>query len=70
MPLLHCHKCQTEWEGNKHSKCDWCGMEGYILEEETQFEKFCKWITTKDGREFIKRVSESVKNRRRGTSVY
>jgi formate dehydrogenase maturation protein FdhE len=43
MPLYHCNKCQHEWEGIRINiiKCGWCGSEGgYILQEETQFEKF------------------------------
>jgi hypothetical protein len=67
MPLLHCHKCQYVWEGRKNSKCDWCGKSGVILEEETSFEKFCKWVTSKEGKEFVRRVSNI---RHRGTSIY
>jgi hypothetical protein len=39
MPLLHCKKCHHEWEGKNDSTCDWCGAEGYILEEQTDLEK-------------------------------
>ena len=39
MPLLHCKKCHHEWEGKNDSICDWCGAEGYILEEQTDLEK-------------------------------
>lgn len=42
MPLLHCKECQHEWEGNKDSKCAWCGGESYILEEHTALEKAIK----------------------------
>lgn len=42
MPLLHCKKCQHEWEGRADSICDWCGASGRILEEETQFERWAK----------------------------
>lgn len=40
MPLLHCVKCQHEWEGKQDSKCDWCGSAGYILVAKTPFEKY------------------------------
>lgn len=39
MPLLHCKHCHHEWEGEFHLKCDWCGAESYILEEQTDLEK-------------------------------
>lgn len=38
MPLLHCDKCEHEWEGNANSKCDWCGSGGFILDYETSME--------------------------------
>jgi hypothetical protein len=40
MPLLHCKVCHHEWEGRPHDKCDWCGSESFILEEQTPLEKF------------------------------
>jgi|WetSurMetagenome_2_1015567.scaffolds.fasta_scaffold06458_14 hypothetical protein len=43
MPLLHCKDCHHEWEGNKSSRCDWCGGKSYILQEESSFEKFVKY---------------------------
>jgi hypothetical protein len=39
MPLLHCKECHHEWEGESQSICDWCGAEGFILEEQTTLEK-------------------------------
>ena len=42
MPLLHCNLCHGEWEGEKNSVCYDCGAGGYILEEETTFEKCVK----------------------------
>ncbi len=38
MPLLHCNKCHHELEGNKDTKCDWCGSKTYILEDKTALE--------------------------------
>ena len=43
MPLLHCKKCHHEWEGQKDSKCDWCGAGSIILQYESDFEKFVKY---------------------------
>jgi len=43
MPLFHCTKCHHEWEYyGTVSICNWCRAVGYIIEEETSFEKFCK----------------------------
>lgn len=39
MPLLHCKECHHEWEGNFHSKCDWCGADSFILKELTDLEE-------------------------------
>ncbi len=44
MPLYHCEDCDHEWEGLDNDTCQWCGSKGYMLEEETCFEKFCKEI--------------------------
>lgn len=41
MPLLHCTKCHHEYEGQKTTKCDWCGAKGHVLEEKTPIER---WI--------------------------
>jgi len=68
MPLLRCQKCDHEWEGNLTSGCDWCGGLGYVLEHETPFEKFCKWIVSKEGKKFVVRVTQNIKTK--GTSVY
>ena len=38
MPLWKCKACHHEWEGYR-PKCNWCGAEGYILEEKTPLEK-------------------------------
>jgi hypothetical protein len=38
MPVIHCKKCHHEWEGKFHSKCDWCGAESYVLEEQSDLE--------------------------------
>jgi len=43
MPYFHCDTCHHEWEGSKKdTKCDWCGSQGYILEDETPLEKAIK----------------------------
>ena len=55
MPLLHCNKCHHEWEGDKSSKCDWCGGGSHILEPKTSFEKFCGVITGEKVRNMIKK---------------
>ena len=40
MPIYHCTECDHEWEGCKnHAKCDWCGADGYVLEEKAPIEK-------------------------------
>ena len=39
MPLLHCLQCHHEWEGGRYSKCDWCGVNGYVIEEKTPMER-------------------------------
>ena len=38
---VHCNECQHEWECTDEDgrKCDWCGGESYILEDETPLEK-------------------------------
>lgn len=46
MPLIHCNNCHHEWEGSVHSKCSWCGSDGYVLAS-TPMEK---WIGKKRGR--------------------
>ena len=38
MPLMHCRKCHHEWEGQKLSKCDWCGAESVVLKAQTELE--------------------------------
>jgi len=42
MPYLKCTKCHHELEGRENNKCDWCGAETRILEEQTPLEKLCK----------------------------
>jgi len=43
MPLMHCMKCDHEWESTKHnSLCARCGEGGYVLEPETPMEKMMK----------------------------
>jgi len=44
MPLLHCDNCHHEWEGEKGSKCDWCGGGSYVLELRTALERLCAVI--------------------------
>ena len=40
MPLLHCNKCQHEYEAaTKEELCDWCGSDGKVLAEKTDIEK-------------------------------
>ena len=39
MPLLHCKSCHHEWEGQRHSKCDWCDDEGKVIMEKTGLEQ-------------------------------
>jgi hypothetical protein len=40
MPLYHCNDCHHEWEGaDDDCVCNWCGSDGYILEEKTPLEK-------------------------------
>lgn len=44
MPLYHCKDCHHEWEEIKRwrmPKCEWCGGDSYVLEEETPLEKMC-----------------------------
>lgn len=60
MPLLHCNKCQHEWEGLEKSKCSWCKSNGYVLQEETDFEKFVERIY--DFMTNIKKEEQYVKN--------
>jgi rRNA maturation endonuclease Nob1 len=55
MPHLKCKNCQHEWDSNPESKCDWCGAEGVILEEETSFEKFVKEVL-KEPKKFFSRI--------------
>jgi len=33
--IWHCSKCHHEWETTNKEKtvCDWCGADGYVLEE-------------------------------------
>lgn len=53
MPLYHCYECVHEWEGLDDDKCDWCGSKGYMLEDETSFERFCKEIVKDETRQKI-----------------
>jgi len=39
MPLLKCTKCHHEWEGH-NGPCDWCGADGFVIQEKTAFETF------------------------------
>ena len=48
MSLLHCEKCHHEWEGEKDSKCDWCGEDSYILKEKTALEEMIEGILCSD----------------------
>lgn len=41
MKHWHCHDCHHEWDGGD-PHCDWCGGQGFVLEEETQFARFMK----------------------------
>lgn len=43
MPLMHCNDCHHEFEAVESTKkCDWCGAEAHILEEETPLESLIK----------------------------
>ena len=42
MPYLGCKECHHELEGAKGEKCDWCGGDTKVIEEETPLEKLCK----------------------------
>jgi len=43
MPLFHCSKCHHEWEGSTTEvNCDWCNSTGYVLANETHFERFMR----------------------------
>ena len=41
MPYLGCTKCHHEFEGDKDRKCNWCGADTTVLEEQTPLEKLC-----------------------------
>jgi Zn finger protein HypA/HybF involved in hydrogenase expression len=56
MPHLKCKKCQHEWDSvSSESKCEWCGSDGKVLEEETVFEKFAEEVL-KDPKTFFDKV--------------
>jgi hypothetical protein len=42
MPLYHCESCHHEFEHGRvlRVKCDWCGADGYLIQQQTAFEKF------------------------------
>ena len=61
MPSLHCKECHHEWEGETDSTCDWCGSEGYILEEKTDLEKLLH--DKQRLREFIELFNETKHDR-------
>ena len=55
MPYLHCKNCHHEWESaEKGTKCDWCGGDSYVLEEETPLSKFLKWFDIEKLKEMLK----------------
>lgn len=59
MPYLHCNKCHHEYEAtNENEKCDWCGSDGYLLEEKTPMEKFMEAFS-------IGRFDQFLGNRRK-----
>lgn len=60
MPYLKCLDCMHEWEGDKDSKCDWCGSKSRILEEETPMESYVKEMI-KDPEAFHEKVMPGVK---------
>ncbi len=46
MPLVHCSKCQHEYETVDLRDCDWCSAPvGQILEEQTSFELYIASIS-------------------------
>jgi hypothetical protein len=45
MPLFKCKKCHHEWEGSKEHKCEWCGGEPIVLEEQTSMEKWLEELS-------------------------
>jgi rRNA maturation endonuclease Nob1 len=56
VPHLKCNKCQHEWDDvSPESECGWCGSDGKVLEEKTQFEKFVEEVQ-KDPKAFFKRI--------------
>lgn len=59
MPLFYCPKCHSEYEGKVGQKyCQWCGTEGFILEEETALEAMLKnWD------EIIKKTTNDIGKR-------
>lgn len=46
MPYVHCNECHHEWECAKgdEGKCDWCGGDFYILEDETPLSNMLKKV--------------------------
>ena len=47
MPLLHCVKCDHEWEAsNKDDVCAWCGSEGFTLEMKTALERTAEGLSS------------------------
>jgi len=67
MPLLHCVNCHHEWEGEKSSKCNWCGGGSYILEPKTALEKFCDTVfgVDKENLESIRAQLEKLRSERK-----
>ena len=48
MPVMHCMKCDHEWEStSERSLCDWCGEAGYVLAKKTPLEKAVKAMKDK-----------------------
>ena len=60
MPLMHCMKCDNEWEATSDkSLCTWCGEGGYVIDPSTPLERML------NDRERVKRIIRETKDKRR-----
>ena len=61
MPLYHCSKCHHEWEAVSWTICAWCGADGYVIQEKTDFDL---WIEDHESRERLMKELEGIAKRR------
>ncbi len=65
---VHCNSCHHEWECTDEDgrKCDWCGGESYILEDETPLENIEIDVLTslaKLNNPYADKIIEKIKNK-------